>query len=172
MENSGRHVKFVRWPAEASIRNHLRKEGIPCLLVVEGGAQPPICTDVSEDWIRAPISHQDVQARVRALQQRTYGRKVPVLDSTGVLYFRNKTVTVSNAQVELMEKFIEHYEEVVYRAELEQQLAKRVPAPTRNSLDLHIMRLRRRISMVNLSIRTVWGRGYMLEPQFSEKATL
>jgi DNA-binding response OmpR family regulator len=133
--------------------------------VVEAGAQAPVCTDPHEDWVRAPISRNDLEARVRALQNRLDSSRTPSLDSTGTLCFGNQSITMSNAQVELMVLLIEQFEMVVYRHELEQRLAERVSRPTRNSLDLHIMRLRRRLSSIGLIIRTVWGRGYVLEPQ-------
>lgn len=165
MSDTGRHVKFIRWPADASIRDRYKREGIPCLLVVDPGASPPNCLDLSEDWIRAPAPQQDVEARVRAIHQRIGRHKVPVIDPTGVLHFDNKSITISYTQAELMKLLVSHFGEVLYRAELERQLAECAPTPTRNALDLHIMRLRRRISAVSLGIRTVWGRGYMLEPR-------
>ena len=167
MSRPHRRIKFVRWPAEADMRNDCGRKGVPCLLVVERGARPPICTSASEDWIRAPASREDVEARVQALHQRTYGRGTPAIDSSGALCFGNKTIIVSNVQAELMEHFIAHYGEVVYRSELAELLARQAPTPTRNSLDLHIMRLRRRISIVGLCIRTARGRGYLLEPQIA-----
>ncbi len=141
---------------------------MPRLLVVEGGAEPPVCSDPQEDWVRAPISRPDLDARVRTLRYRAYGRKTPRLDATGTLYFDNQSVTVSSTQFELMELFVERFGEVVCRNELENRLAGRDSGATRNSLDLHIMRLRRRLSAVNLAIRTAWGRGYILEPQTGE----
>ena len=36
-------------------------------------------------------------------------------------------------------------------------------APGRNALDVHMLRLRRRLSPLRLSIRTVRSRGYLLE---------
>ena len=36
-------------------------------------------------------------------------------------------------------------------------------APTRNALDVHILRLRRRIAELGLEIRTVRSRGYLLQ---------
>ena len=36
--------------------------------------------------------------------------------------------------------------------------------PGRNALDVHILRLRRRVEPLGLSIRTVRSRGYLLEP--------
>ncbi|MEJ7719654.1 MAG: helix-turn-helix domain-containing protein [Ilumatobacteraceae bacterium] len=35
--------------------------------------------------------------------------------------------------------------------------------PNRNALDVHVLRLRRRITPTGLAIRTVRGRGYLLE---------
>lgn len=131
--------------------------------MVEAGARPPVCNDPFEDWVRAPISRDDLDARVRALQNRLNSRQIPTLDSAGTLTFGSHSITISNVQAELMELLIEHFREVVYRHELSQRLAERVHKPTRNSLDLHIMRLRRRLSPTDLVIRTAWGRGYSLE---------
>jgi DNA-binding response OmpR family regulator len=154
---------FVRWPAQIDLRNRAKRDGIPRLLVVEGRAQPPVCNDPIEDWVRPPISRDDLDARVRALKNRLDSRRVPTLDPAGTLSFGANSITISSAQTELMEVFVEQFGEVVYRSELAQRLAERVPKPTRNSLDLHIMRLRRRLSPLGLVIRTAWGRGYLLE---------
>ncbi|WP_374251076.1 helix-turn-helix domain-containing protein [Micromonospora sp. R77] len=91
--------------------------------------------------------------------------QTPVVDSTGVLRLGSRSTTISQAQVELLDPLIKHFKQVVYRQELEHRLARRATRPTRNSLDLHIMRLRRRVASVGLVIRTAWGRGYVLEPQ-------
>ncbi|MFJ3232900.1 winged helix-turn-helix domain-containing protein [Streptomyces sp. NPDC086787] len=132
--------------------------------MVEGGAQPPVSIDPVEDWVRPPISQDDLEARVRALQNRFNNRRLPNLDSAGTLTFGRHSIVISTTQTELMELLIERYGEVVYRDEFVQRLAKHMPDLTRNSLDLHFMRLRRRLVPIDLSIRTVWGRGYMLEP--------
>ena len=164
-KNSNSDVKFVRWPAQADLRTHCKREGIPCLLVVEGGAEPPLCSDPREDWVRAPISRADLEARVTALRHRARSRRTPVLDSSGTLYFDSQWTTISTTQTELMELFVERFETVVPRQDLRQRLVtSALGSPTRNSLDLHIMRLRRRLVPVNLAIRTAWGRGYLLEP--------
>jgi DNA-binding response OmpR family regulator len=145
------------------LRAHCRKEGVPRLLVVEGCAQPPVSNDPIEDWVRPPLSRGDLDARVKALQNRFNGRRVPTLDSAGTLSFGRHSITISNTQTELMRLLIERFGEVVYRKEFVHRLAIQMPSLTRNSLDLHIMRLRRRLLPIDLSIRTAWGRGYMLE---------
>lgn len=156
-------VKLIRWPMEADARNYCRRAGIPRLLVVEAGNDAPVCVDPTEDWIRAPAPRGDVEARIQALTQRVYGRKKPTVDSTGILYFGTDSVAISSTQIGIMEHFVAHYDEMVYRAELEQHVSKANGEISRNALDLQIMRLRRRIVSVGLSIRTVWGRGYILE---------
>lgn len=156
-------VIFVRWPVQADLRTRCRQDGVPRLLVVEGGAQPPISNDPVEDWVRPPVSRDDLQARVRALQNRFNSRRVPTIDSTGTLSFGRHSITISTTQTELMRLLIDRFGKVVYRIEFMQRFATRTPALNRNSLDLHIMRLRRRLLPIDLSIRTVWGRGYMLD---------
>ncbi|WP_205576417.1 winged helix-turn-helix domain-containing protein [Streptomyces europaeiscabiei] len=162
---SGRHsdVVFVRWPVQADLRTRCRKEGMPRLLVVEAGAQPPISSDPVEDWVRPPVSRDDLEARVAVLQNRFDSSRVPTIDSTGTLSFGPHSITVSTTQAELLRLLIDRFGDVVHRTEFVQRFAGRTPALNRNSLDLHIMRLRRRLLPIELSIRTVWGRGYMLE---------
>lgn len=156
-------VKFIRWPTEQHLRDLYRQERIPCLLVVEGGAKPPICSDPQEDWVRTPISPSDLDARVTALRQRSYERRTPVLDPAGTLTFRTTSVVMSSTHLDLMDLFVQRFGQVVYRCELMDVLTKRVPTSTRNALDLHIMRMRKRIAPLDLNIATAWGRGYALE---------
>ncbi|MEV5879660.1 winged helix-turn-helix domain-containing protein [Streptomyces sp. NPDC052101] len=136
---------------------------MPRLLVVEAGAQPPTSNDPVEDWVRPPVSRDDLEARVKALQNRFDSYRAPTIDSTGTLSFGHHSITVSTTQTGLMRLLIDRFGDVVHRTEFVQCFARRTPTLNRNSLDLHIMRLRRRLLPIDLSIRTVWGRGYMLE---------
>jgi DNA-binding response OmpR family regulator len=43
-------------------------------------------------------------------------------------------------------------------------------APGRNALDVHVLRLRRRIDGIGLAIRTVRSRGYLLETETRHQA--
>ncbi|KIZ16627.1 hypothetical protein SNA_16425 [Streptomyces natalensis ATCC 27448] len=141
------------------------RDGIPRLLVIEGDASPPVPSDPYEDWVRPPISRLDLQARVATLRSRLIDGNVPSIDSVGRLSFGSRAVTVSSTQVQLMELFVARFREVVHRDELWQRLTEHsVGVPTRNSLDLHIRRLRQRIAIVKLSLETVRGRGYLLQP--------
>lgn len=163
-------VKIIRWPAEAEKREHCRKLGIPRLLIVEGGAIPPLCADVAEDWIRAPVnrdefaaSQEDLRMRISVVQARWLKTRVPEIDESGVLRFGKLSVVVSPTERRLMVPLVENFGSLTKKNELSDCLAGQVP-PTRNALHLHIMRIRRRVNRVGLSITTIWGRGYVLGP--------
>ncbi|GGW20675.1 hypothetical protein GCM10010501_68310 [Streptomyces libani subsp. rufus] len=158
-------VRLLRWPAQRELRDRCRSEGLPRILVVEAGAAAPICEDVCEDWVRAPIPANDLQARVDALSRRYHMNRLPCLDESGVLHFCSRFVSVSPTQSELLELFVARYREVVPREALRFRLGQVSGSRTRNALDLHMMRIRDRIQPLGLSIRTVWGRGYVLEAQ-------
>ena len=157
-------VQLVRWPAESGRREHLRRLGVPRLLVIEGGATPPVTGDVQEDWVRAPVSREDVRVRLEALNVRSQAHQQPHVDPHGVLRFGGRSTPISPTATDLLLCLVRGYGVLVSREELQACLPDSVPCTNRNVLDLHIMRLRRRIKPVGLVIRTVWGRGYLLEP--------
>ncbi|MET9763703.1 winged helix-turn-helix domain-containing protein [Streptomyces sp. NPDC006372] len=157
-------VKFVRWPAERNIREQCKARGHLCLLVVEHGASPPEHLSLYEDWVRPPIVHEDLQARLRQLEHRAVLKSKPVVDPTGILYFEDSSVTLSLTQCEMLAPLVARYGQIIYRTELREILKNSGSSSSSNALDLHVMRLRRRLQLVGLAVRNVWGRGFVLEP--------
>jgi DNA-binding winged helix-turn-helix (wHTH) protein len=158
-------VVLLRWPIEDPRRQRLQADGIPRLLLVEPGAGAPRCDDCIEDWIRLPADEDDVRARVDALGRRHALHRVerPDLDRDGLLRFSGGWVSLPPVEARVMAALIDRYETVVSR----EQLARAgwpKGAPGRNALDVHVLRLRRRIAPVALVIKTVRSRGYLLEP--------
>ncbi|MEW1863575.1 helix-turn-helix domain-containing protein [Streptomyces sp. NBC_00669] len=157
-------VLLIRWPAQSELREECQRGGIPHLLVVEGGAPPPLCVHPYEDWVRPPISQDDLDIRIATLRTRVRTRR-PSLNSADVLGFGSRSVGLTATQSWLMGLFIERFREVVQRDELLLRLRERsADLPTRNAFDLHIMRLRQRLSIVGLTLDTAWGHGYVLQP--------
>jgi len=157
-------VKLVRWPAESARRDRYRSLGVMRLLVVEAGVCPPVCTDALEDWVRAPIRQDDLQARIAALRARFEADRRPTVDPHGVVRYGGRSATLSPTGTDLLERLARDFGELVDRDELLRHcLPDRDRTVSRNALDLHIMRVRRRIKPLGLTIRTVWGRGYLLE---------
>ena len=157
-------VVLLRWPFEEERRERLEQEGQLRLLLVEGGVTAPVCVDPFEDWVRVPADEADVRARIDSLTLR-YGSgraDLPELDHDGLLRRRGGWVSLPPVEARLMSALIERFGAVVSRDQLSRSGWPK-GAPGRNALDVHVLRLRRRIAPVGLSIKTVRSRGYLLE---------
>jgi hypothetical protein len=157
-------VVLVRWPNDAATRDRLSAAGVPRLLLVEGDERPPAVIDELEDWIRVPADEVDLHARVDALDRRSRARRpaVPVLDDDGVLRVGGSWVPLPPVEARLTGALLERFGAVVSRDALA-RAGWPEGSPGRNALDVHVLRLRRRLSPLGLAIRTVRARGYLLE---------
>jgi DNA-binding response OmpR family regulator len=180
-------VTMIRWPDEQARRSRISLSGEPRLLLVPDGEEPPAVVDCLEDWIRVPATENEVRARVDALAVRslahlpkangnghTYGNGngqsheqpepvvAPVLDDFGVLRVNGSWVALPPLEARLTEALLERLGAVTSR-ELLVRAGWPAGAPGRNALDVHVLRLRRRLTPVGLAIRTVRSRGYLLE---------
>ena len=136
------------------------------LLLVEDGQPPPDIVDCLEDWVRVPASEEDVRARVAALEARSvaHGHELPGLDANGVLRFGGRWVSLPPLEARLTAMLLERFGAVVGRETLIRAIWPG-QAPGRNALDVHVLRLRRRLVPLGLAIRTVRSRGYLLETE-------
>jgi DNA-binding response OmpR family regulator len=158
-------VALVRWPDEAAARASLRAAGRPRVLLLVGGEPPPEPVDELEDWIRAPVSDADLRARIDWLTRRLapLGEpEVPRLDEDGLLHSGGRWVSLPPVEARLARAMLERYGAVVSRDALA-RAGWPQGAPGRNALDVHVLRLRRRLGPIGLAIRTVRSRGYLLE---------
>lgn len=155
----------MRWPAEADRRATLRVAGQPRLLLVDDGTMPPLPDDDLEDWIRMPASEADLELRLDGLRRRmaSAAREVPQLDDDGVLRFGDGWVPLPPVEARLAAELLRRFGAVASRADLT-KAGWPGGSPGRNALDVHVLRLRRRLQPVELAIRTVRARGYLLEP--------
>ena len=167
---------MLRWPEEESRRTRIRQAGEPRLLLVADGEDPPPVGDCLEDWIRVPAAENEVKARVDALAVRSLAHHAtnghdgdsgppagPELDDFGVLRVNGSWVALPPLEARLAEALLERFGAVTSR-ELLIRAGWPSGAPGRNALDVHVLRLRRRLTPVGLVIRTVRSRGYLMEP--------
>lgn len=139
-------------------------EGVPRLLLLRDGVEPPPAPDCLEDWIRVPADERDLRDRVDGLRRRTQLHETgrPLLDEHGVLRHGGRWVSLPPVEARLTAAMLDRFGSVVSRDAL-----TRAGWPTgvggRNALDVHVLRLRRRLDSVGLVIRTVRARGYLLE---------
>jgi DNA-binding response OmpR family regulator len=133
-------------------------------------------TSPLEDWIRVSSSDADVEARIESLRLRSASLKtvdphfhpigVPRLDDGGVLTFGSHWVSLSPLEVRLVRALLERPGAVIPR----QQLIEAgwppddsTNGPSRNALDTRVLRMRRRLEPIGLTVRTVRARGYVLD---------
>lgn len=80
-------------------------------------------------------------------------------------------VSVPPLEARLLSTLLDRFGAVVSRDNLSRS-GWPTGAPGRNALDVHMLRLRRRISPLGLAIRTVRSRGYLLEVGSEEGGAL
>jgi len=156
-------VQLLRWPAAQRQLEELRLAGLPRLIIVDEGATPPEIVDELEDWVRLPADRADIEFRAQTLRRRAVTKQRPSLSTEGVLKFRGASAPLSPVEAQVVASLLGKFQAVVSRRDLTEAVWPN-EAPPRNALDVHISRVRRRVAEVGLQIRTVRGRGYMLEP--------
>lgn len=156
-------VVLVRWPDEEERLADARAAGAPRLLLVGPGVRPPEAPDCLEDWVRLPCDERDLRLRVEGLVARaTRAGESPSVDEDGLLRLGDAWVALSPVESALAAALVERFGAVVGRDGLARR-AWPAGAPTRNALDVHMLRLRRRIAGLGLEVRTVRSRGYLMQ---------
>jgi DNA-binding winged helix-turn-helix (wHTH) protein len=163
-------VVLVRWPSEGPLRDRLRVDGVPRLLVLEDAEPPPPLDGCLEDWVRESASLTDVDARIQGLRERFHQHAEPVagagptLDDHGVLRHEGRWVSLPPVEARLAAAMLDRFGLVVSRDAMA-RAGWPDGSPGRNALDVHVLRLRRRLGTVGLVIQTVRARGYLLESE-------
>jgi DNA-binding response OmpR family regulator len=164
-------VALVRWPAEEERRERLSARNLPRLLLVEDGVLPPDSDDCLEDWLRVPADDTELRIRTANLERRCvlHAGTEPMLDEDSVLHHRESWVALPPVEARLMSAMLDRLGAVVTRDALS-RAGWPEGAPGRNALDVHVLRLRRRVAPLGLVIRTVRSRGYLLESETRQMA--
>jgi len=132
---------------------------------VEEGPPPPVL-DCLEDWVMMPVDESELSARRDALALRVHVHALgpaAALDDNGILRVGEAWVALPPVEARLVACLLDRRGAVVSRSALA-QAGWPDAAPGRNALDVHVLRLRRRLASVGLAVRTVRSRGYLLEP--------
>ena len=156
-------VALIQWPSDEALRLELAEMQHPRLLLVEPDVEPPVVSDVLEDWIRLPVSRADRNARVRTLESRIGAETtpMPVLSRDGLIEYGGARTRLSEIQAILAAALIERFGAVVSRESLVSAAWPDTDASS-NNLDVSIGRLRRQLYPLGLRVRTVRSRGYLL----------
>ncbi|BCL28594.1 helix-turn-helix domain-containing protein [Streptomyces aurantiacus] len=157
-------VKIVRWPAESEKLEIFRLQTLPCLIVVARGAGVPDPAGAHEDWVREPVDAWELKVRVRSLHLKATSRSTcPFVDEEGMLRYGDAVLPLTVSEGVVFRGLVQRCPGMASRAELEKLLLSADLSASHNALDLHIMRLRRKVVPVGLVIETVRGRGFLLK---------
>jgi hypothetical protein len=157
-------VVMLRWPDQAAQAADLRAAGIPRLLVVEPGAPPPPPADCLQDWVRLPIDHDDMRARLVALLSHTAVHpNAPALDEYGQLTHRRRSVFLSPTEARIAGTLVASFGRLVPDGAL---IADAWPDGdgSVSKLRVHVTRIRQRIEPLGLTIRSQKQVGRVMEP--------
>lgn len=156
-------VESVDWPADEERLAYLREHGRPRLVLVAADGEPPDTVDCLEDWVRLPASDTDIALRSSGVSQRARRHgSVPHVNGDGLIRFRDSWASLSPVEHRLAGELAERFGTVVGRDTMARS-AWPGETPNRNAFDVHMLRLRRRLEPLGLAVRTVRGRGYLLE---------
>jgi DNA-binding response OmpR family regulator len=155
-------VVLLRWPREDDRRKACRAAGVPVLLLVEPGETPPFDTGELEDWVRTSADSIEVHARVTALFGRARQQQLPspVLDHNGVLHVGKRWIGLSPIDERLTRVLVDNLDDLVDVQTLER--AGWDERPASNVLRVRLLRLRRALEPLGLTIRNVRNQGYVL----------
>lgn len=159
-------MALIRWPDETARRIELGARNMPRLLLLQPGAEPPVCVDPLEDWVRVPAAPEDVRARAESLTARYegHGPSDITLDGRGLLCLGQHQARLTPLQARLVGPLVERSGTVVSRAELiDAGWGVDHTGASPNALEANLVRLRRRLKPLGLHIRTIRSRGYLLE---------
>ena len=147
----------MNWPDDSGRLEELRALGEPRLLLVGADAAAPEPVDPLEDWIRLPAREDELEVRVATLARREKALTAhPTVDADGLIWYRGQWIALSLIEHALVAALVDRFgttvshEALLWRAWTGRQL-------TCNALYVHMRRVRRRIAVLGLEVRTVCG---------------
>jgi hypothetical protein len=160
--DGGPTIAIVRWPQDAEILERLGTLGHPRLLLVDQDAEPPVVTDLLEDWIRLPADDRDIQTRVASLRRRVGHHRIPMFDGECRVGFRDGWAPLSPIEYCLASALVERFGYLVTDEDLSARAWGDTP-PRPNALRVHLTRLRRRVEPIGLEILTIRSHGHVMQ---------
>jgi hypothetical protein len=155
-------VVVLTWPDEEQKRIQLREANVPRLLIVSPEATPPRDTDYLEDWARTTADAIEIHSRLSALADRARSTQMvpPTVDESGIIRFGDAWVSLGPIEAKLAQALSRRFGELVPRKDLVE--AGWTGQAPRRALDLQVLRLRRHLAPLQLTIHNVRGHGYVL----------
>jgi DNA-binding response OmpR family regulator len=158
------------------VLRRLRRRNTTLPVLILSGREKPeekvLALDLgADDYLVKPFSLNELQARVRALLRRGQGGASLVISQGGLsldtigrsVSVNGATLPLSPHEVGVLEILLLRFGRVVSKEQLVEQLYSYNRDVGYNAIEVYIHRLRKKIEGSGLGVRTVYGRGYLLE---------
>ena len=151
-----------------------RNDALP-VLILSGREQPEekvAGLDLgADDYLVKPFSLNELQARVRALLRRGHGTAAPVLTYSDLSFdpvaraatIRGHALSLSMHELSVLEVLMRRFGRVVSKEHLVEQIYNYDQEVSQNAIEVYVHRLRKKISDTGVMVRTLYGRGYVLD---------